>query len=121
MGWNYPHGPGDPFDYVNLEPFGDEYVIVTTHKERYPYLVKQWYFGAEQGMKLRSGTIAEDGTVTWEDWKCDSDFLTQTQLEETFVKKEEGLAERVTALETVNQDLENIIALQQSYIGGDGA
>ena len=32
-----------------------------------------------------------------------------------------ALTQRVTALETVNQDLENIIALQQSYIGGDGA
>ena len=33
----------------------------------------------------------------------------------------QSLKTRVTALETVNQDLENIIALQQSYIGGDEA
>lgn len=33
----------------------------------------------------------------------------------------QDLTTRVTALETVNQDLENIIALQQSYIGGGGA
>ena len=32
-----------------------------------------------------------------------------------------ALTQRVTVLETVNQDLENIIALQQSYIGGDEA
>lgn len=108
---------------VEYLPIGDEYVIVTSReKESYPYAVRQWYFGAEQGMKMRSGTIAEDGTVIWEDWV---QFVTQDVTDAMEAEMEEkmdiivALEARIAALEGVDATLQETLDLQETYIGGE--
>ena len=89
---------GTPDVTVLCQPESTEYVIVVKDKN----MVRQWMVGVKEGMKQRSGTIGEDGTVDWEEWQCDTE-----------------LKERVAALESVNANLENIIELQKNYIGGE--
>ncbi len=98
--WFHTDYNGTPTGEVTFEPESTEYLIVVKDKS----MVCQWMFAVKEGMKQRSGSIGEDGTVDWEEWQCDTE-----------------LKERVAALESVNQDLENVIELQENYIGGEEA
>ena len=91
---------GTPDGTVIFQPESTEYVIVVKDKS----MVRQWMFGVKEGMKQRVGTFDENETVLWGDWQCDAE-----------------LKERIATLEAVNQDLENIIEMQENYIGGEEA
>ena len=91
---------GTPTGEVTFQPESTDYAIVAEDKS----LVRQWVFGTKEGMKQRVGTFEGNETVLWEDWQCDAE-----------------LKERLAALESVNQDLESIIEMQENYIGGEEA
>lgn len=81
-------GSGENLGETIYEDAGKEYLIVTQLREDVfsggIIGVNQVLFSTFKGIKLRSGTISEDGTVTWEDWK---EYVTKEILEDELNQK----------------------------------